>query len=172
MIRKLSKKDIRALKIGGVCVPAILVFVVASIWFDHWSEARASLAQVKDKLDLIDVDKAKQAGLLSIVPVFEMPQKAETQKFLFRNKLNEQLKKAGIKSEPLQVLAGGKSRQAGYQLMRLKCSAKCRFTQVLDLLAGLNENPYLVGIEEFRIRCDPKKPQEVELDLTVSTFAK
>ena len=172
MIQKLSKKDIRALKIGGVCVAAILLFVFASMWFDHWSEARASLAQVKAKLDLIDVDKAKQAGLLSIVPVFEMPQKEETQKFLFRNKLNEQLKKVGINSKPLQVLPGGKSRQAGYQLLRLKCSAKCRFAQVLDLLAGLNENPYLVGVEELRIRCDPKKPQEVELDLTVSTFVK
>jgi len=29
-----------------------------------------------------------------------------------------------------------------------------------------------VGIEELRLRCDAKKPQEVELDLTVSTFVK
>jgi len=172
MIQKLSEKDIRVLKIGGVCVAAILVLVLASRWFDHWSEAKASLAQVKAQLELIDVDKAKQAGLLSIVPVFEMPQKEETQKFLFRNKLNEQLKKGGINSKPLQVLPGGKSPQAGYQLLRLKCNARCRFAQVLDLLAGLNENPYLVGIEEFKIRCDPKNPQEVELDLTVSTFVR
>jgi len=172
MIQKLSEKDIRALKIGGVCVAAILVFVLASRWFNHWSEAKASLAQLKAQLELIDVDKAKQAGLLSIVPVFEMPQKEETQKFLFRDKLNEQLKKAGINSKPLQVLPGGKSQQAGYRLLRLKCNAKCRFAQVLELLAGLNENPYLVGIEELRIRCDPKNPQDVDLDLTVSTFVK
>jgi hypothetical protein len=54
----------------------------------------------------------------------------------------------------------------------LKCSAKCRLTQVLDLLAGLNENPYLVGIEELRLRCDQQKPQAVEMELTVSTFVK
>lgn len=173
-MEKLSEKDIRALKIGAVGAIAIMVFVFGSKWIDHWSEARASLDQVKAKVELIDVDKAKQAGLLSIVPVFEMPQEAETQKFLFRNKLNEQLKKAGITrgSKPLRVIAGGKSRQPGYKLLRLKCSAKCRFTQVLDLLAGLNENPYLVGIEELRMRCDAKKPQEVELDLTVSTFVR
>ena len=42
---------------------------------------------------------------------------------------------------------------------------------MLDFLARLNENPYLVGIEEFKIRkSDPKKPQDVDLDLTVSTF--
>lgn len=172
MIKKLSEKDIRVLKIGGVCVAAILLFVFVSKWLGRWSEARASLDQVKAKLDLIDVDRAKQEGLLSIVPVFEMPQEEQTQQFLFRNKLNEQLKKVGINSKPLQVLPGSKSKQPGYKLLRLKCNANCRFTQVLDLLAGLNENPYLVGIEEFRIKCDPKKPQEVELDMTVSTFVK
>lgn len=172
MIEKLSQKDIRMLKIGAVCVAAILVFVFASELLGRWAEARASLAEVKNKLELIDVDKAKRSGLLSIVPVFEMPQKEETQRFLFRDKLNEQLKKAGIKNQPLQVASIGKSGQAGYRLLRLKCSAKCRFTQVLDLLANLKENPYLVGVEELRIRCDSKKPQEVDLDFTVSTFVK
>lgn len=60
----------------------------------------------------------------------------------------------------------------GYDLLLVKCSAKCRFSQVLDFLSRLNENPYLVGIEEFKIKkTDPKKPQELELNLTVSTFA-
>jgi len=172
MIEKLSQKDIRILKIGAVCIAAIFVFVFASEWFDRWAKARSSLAEVKNKLELIDVDKAKKAGLLSIVPVFEMPEKEETQRFLFRDKLNEQLKKAGIKNQPLQVASIGKSGQAGYRLLRLKCSAKCSFTQVLDLLADLKDNPYLVGVEELRIRCDSKKPQEVDLDLTVSTFVK
>jgi hypothetical protein len=172
MIEKLSQKDIRTLKIGAVCVVAILVFVFASEWLDHWTQARKSLAELKDKIELLDVVKAKQAGLMSIVPVFEMPEKEETQKFLFRDKLNEQLKKAGISSKPLQVVSTGKSSQAGYKLLRLKCTAKCKFGQVLDLLASLKENPYLVGIEEMRIKCDPKKPEEVDLDLTVSTFVR
>ena len=101
-----------------------------------------------------------------------MPEKEETQMFLFRDKLNEQLKKAGINSKPLQVVSTGKSPQAGYRLLRLKCSAKCRFAQALDLLANLKENPYLVGIEEFKIECDQKKRQDVKLDVTVSTFVK
>jgi hypothetical protein len=154
MIEKLSQRDIRVLKIGAVCVAAIFVFVFASEWFEN-------------KLELIDVDKHKRDGLLAIVPAFEMPQKEETQRFLFRDKLNEQLKKAGIKNQPLQVASIGRSGQAGYRLLRLKCSAKCRFTQVLDLLANLKENPYLVGVEELRMRIDKKKPQEVDLDLTV-----
>ena len=170
MIEKLSQRDIRILKIGAVCVVAILLFVFITDRLERWAKARASLARLETKLDLIDLNKAKQAGLMSIVPVFEMPQEQEKQMFLFRDKLNEQLKKAGIKSKPLQALGTVKSKDTGYKLLRLKCSGKAKLTQVFDFLAGLNENPYLVGIEEMRIKCDPKKRQEVELDLTVSTF--
>ena len=73
----------------------------------------------------------------------------------------------------MQVLTSTKLRErTDYRLLRLKCHAKCEFRQVLDLLAGLKENPYLVGVEEFKIECGREKRQEVELDLTVSTFVK
>ncbi len=173
MFEKLNERDKRVLKIGVVCVAAILAFMFATEWLGHWAKVRRSLAAKKAKLGDINVSKAKREGLLSIVPVFEMPQSEEKQKFLFRDKLNEQLKKAGIKSEPLQALAIRKaSRLSGYKLLRLKCRGKCKFGQVLDLLASLKENPYLVGIEELKIECDPKKRQEIKLDLTVSTFVK
>lgn len=160
----------RTLKIGAVCVAAIVVFVFAADGLDYWAKARESLTELEDNLDFIDVDKTKRAGLMRIVPVFEMPEKQEVQKSLLRDKLTEQLK--GINSQPLKVMSIGKSRQLGYKLLRLKCSGKCRFTQVLDLLAKLKENPYLVGVEELRIRCDAKNPRDVEFDLTVSTFVK
>jgi len=172
MIEKLSQKDIRTLIFGAVCAAGILVFWVGSKVYDLRKEARASTAMLNNKLELIDVDKVKRSGLLSIVPVFEMPKEEETQRVLFIDKLTEQFKNAGIKNQPLQVASIGKSGQAGYRLLRMKCSAKCRVTQVLDLLASLKENPYLVGVEELRMRIDKKKPQEVDLDLTVSTFVK
>lgn len=174
MMEGLSQRDIRALKIGAVCLAAVLVFVFATKWLGHWHRVRQSLAAARAELKVINPSAAKQKGLLSKVPVFEMPRSEEQQKFLFRNKFNEQLKKAGIKSKPLQTLATGRSAADGYKLLRLKCSGKVKFGQVLDLLASLNKNPYLVGIEQMQIRCGPKKPsekrQEVELDLTVSTF--
>ena len=172
MIDKLSPKDIRALKFGAVGAAIILVFVFGSAGHERWTKAKANGSVLKSKLDVIDVDKAKQAGLMSIVPAFEMPQVEEEQKFLFRDKLSEQLKKAGIRNNPLQIQTGRKSPQSGYNLLLVKCNATCRFEQVLDFLAHLNENPYMVGIEELKIKCDPKKRGEVELDLTVSTFAK
>jgi len=173
MIEKLSERDKRALKIGAVAAVAILVFYFGAKWVGDWREVRKSLAVKRAKLEVINMDKAKRVGLLSIVPVFEMPQSEEKQKFLFRDKFNEQLKKAGIKSKPLQVLSPMKLKgQSEYKLLRLKCSGKCNFGQVLDLLANLKDNPYLVGIEEFKISCNPEKRKEFQLDLTVSTFVK
>lgn len=172
MIDKLTEKDIRALKLGVAAAVIILVFVLASEWRERWAVAKTKGTELQAKLDVIDVDKAKQMGLTSIVPVFEMPQVEDEQTFLFRDKLSEQFKRAGIKNKPLQVQTSKKSPRPDYSVLHVKCSATCRFSQVLDLLARLNENPYLIGIEEFKIKVDPKKRQEVELDLTVSTFAK
>lgn len=171
-MKKLGQKEKRTLKFGVVCAIAIVGFTFATQWLGHWKKVRDLRAGIKDKLKTINVDETKRAGLMSIVPVFEMPEKEEKQKFLFRDKFNEQLSSARIKSEPLQVLSSIKSGVAGYKLLRLKCSAKCSFGQALDLLARLNENPYLVGIEELKIECDQKKRQEVKLDLTISTFVK
>jgi hypothetical protein len=123
-------------------------------------------------LEIIDVDPNKQKGLMAIVPVFTMPVEEEEQRILFRDEFSKQLKKAGIKNEPLQIQARTRSPLAGYKQLLLVCKAKCRSSQALDLLVRLNENPYLVGIEEFKIKVDPKKRTEVELNLTVSTLTK
>ena len=172
MLKKLGKKDIRAIKLGVICVLGIILFLIGDKVYNRWTEAKAATTLLDSKLENIDMGKARRAGLLSIVPKFEMPKEEEEQKFLFVDKLTEQFKKAGIKNQPLEVVSKTPSKTAGYQLLRLKCSAKCRLTQVLDLLADMKDNPYLVGIEELRIRKDQKKPQEVDLDITVSTLVK
>ncbi len=172
MLNKMSQKDVRALKIGAVGVAVILVFLFASERYDRWDQARKSFSELQEKLDDIDLNKAKRSGLRSIVPVFEMPVAKEKQRFLFRDSLNEQLKDAGINNGFVQEVAGGKSPAPGYNILRLKCSGKCRFGLVLDLLGRLKRNPYLVGIEEMRVKIDPKNQQQAEFDLTVSTLVK
>lgn len=157
----------RILKIGGIFVAAILIFRFGTTWIERWSTVRADIQKKEAELDLID--RVKQAGVMSIVPTFEMPEKEEDQKNRFRTKLVDQLNKAGIKTEPLKVVTTKKTLLKNYKLMLIQCKAKCSFTQVLDFLARLNENPHLVGVEEFKIKCDQNKPQEVEFDLTVST---
>ncbi len=173
MLEKLGEKDKRALKLGLILAVVILAASVLLGWIDRWKETRKSLAQVKQDLKAVASADAGQDNLLFAVPVFELPQNEEKQKSLFRDKISEQLKKAGIQSNPIQILPSSNTKRlAGYKLVSLKCTGKARFEQVLDLLAALKENPYLVGIEEFRIKCDPKKRQEFDLNLTVSTLVK
>ena len=174
MARRLNQREIRVLQLGGVCAVAILAFTYGATWLEHWREVRASLATARSRLDDLTADPAKRAGVLAIVPVFEPPQTEETQKFLFRDKLHEQLKKAGIKNEPLTFLATRVTRNFPYRVLRIKCKGKCRFEQLLDFLAAMKENPYLVGLEALSVQCNTKEPpekrKEVEIDLTVSTF--
>ena len=169
---KLSEKDMRALKLGVVCTAAIVLFLLGSKWYDRWHQARMDGQILRTKLNDIDMNETKRKGLMAIVPTFKMPVEQEEQQFLFRDEFSNQLKKAGIKNDPLKILSNKRSPLSGYKSLHLVCTAKCRFSQVLDLLAKLNENPYLVGIEEFRLKIDPKKRSEVQLNLTVSTFTK
>ena len=180
MARKLNEREKRLLLIGAVAAVVILVFAYGTKGLGRWSKSRDSLTAAKRKLSEVETDKAKLAGLLAQVPVFEKPEPEEKQKSLFREKLYEQLKKAGINPEPPQPILGKKMNIGGtaYRVLKVKCKAKCKFDQVLDFLAGLKENPYFVGVEELQIRCDTKEPPEkrkdkdVEVDLIVSTFVR
>ncbi len=162
------------IQIGAIVILAIPAFTFGAKWIDDWRQVRQSLAQSQNRLKDLEVNETAQAGLLAIVPVCELPQEERVQKTLFRDKLNEQLKKAGINTEPLQFLPVRKVKDR--KVLKIQCKGKCKFDQLLDLLAGLRENPYLVGIEELKIDCDTKQPpdkrQEVEMALTVSTFVK
>jgi hypothetical protein len=168
------------LLIGVAAAVVIVAFTYGTKGIDRWSKSRASLAAAKKKLSEVETDKTKLAGLISLVPVFETPQPEEKQKSVFREKLYDQLKKAGINTDPPQPILGKKITisGAGYRALKIKCRAKCKFDQLLDFLAGLKENPYFVGVEELRVQCDTKEPPEkrkdkdVEIDLTVSTFVR
>ena len=180
MARKLNEREKRLLLVGVVAAVVIPIFTYGTKGLDRWNTSRDSLTAAKRKLGEVETDKAKLAGLLAQVPVFEKPEPEEKQKSLFREKLYEQLKKAGINPEPPQPILGKKMNIGGtaYRVLKVKCKAKCKFDQVLDFLAGLKENPYFVGVEELQIRCDTKEPPEkrkdkdVEVDLIVSTFVR
>lgn len=164
------------LVIGAVSVVAIFALRYGLDGLDHWKEVRASLRLARQKLDDVAVGQAKEAGLATIVPVAEMPQLEEEQKFLFRDRLHEQFKKAKIRTDPLTILPARTKAGIPYKVLRIKCVGKCQFDQLLDFLAALPENPYLVGVEELRVKCDTKQPPEkrkdVEIELVVSSFVR
>ena len=175
---KLSESDKRTLKLGGVGIVLILGYAfVAGPWVDDWLLTRSALKAERTKLDSIapgsDGPAAKHAGLVSLVPKLVMPQAESVQGSLFRGRFNEQLKKAGVNVTSLQFLQSAKSKQSsGYKSLRLQCRGKGKFAQVLDLLAGLGDNPYLVGVEELQLKCNQKDREQMDIVLTVSTFVK
>ena len=170
MLEKLNEKDVKTLKMGGIGVVAILIIYVALSGIEYWTQKRQSFQTLDQQLKDLDTDKRKQTGLLSIVPVLEMPVDKETQKVLLREEMVQQFDDARITGQPWLEVSGKASPLPPYGLLCLKSSGSCRLRDMFNLLANLKENPYLVAIEELRIKCDPQNPQQIDFDITVSTF--
>ena len=172
MLEKLSEKDVKTLKMGGIGVAAILILTVALSGFEYWANARQSYNTLDQQLKDLDTDKRKYEGLLSIVPVLKMPENKDNQKVLLREEMVQQFDDARITGQPWLEVSGKASPLPPYGLMCLKSSGSCRLRDMFNLLANLKENPYLVAIEELRIKSDPQNPQQINFDITVSTFYK
>jgi len=179
MFERLSQRDRRALTIGGAAVAVILAYASVGPWFADWQDVRARLDAKRGQLKMIapaeDDTEARAAWeeLTRRVPVFEMPLPESKQAPLFRDRFNEQLKRSGIRIKTLQPVGGKSSKRVGgYKLLKFQCRGKCSLNQVLDLLARLNSNPYLAGIEELNIKCGQKDRRQIDLVMTVSTFAR
>ena len=175
----LSKSDQRAVKFGGAAVFLILVFGGLNILLDGYSESRSSLEKARERFESVVPAEngsltSKQAGLFNVVPKFERPEKEAIAGEKFLKKFMEQVKKARIKNPMLDSLPiMNKKNSAGYRILKIRCKGKCSFDQSLDLLASLYDNPWYVGVEEFKIECnDPKKRKEMDLTIVVSTFVK
>ena len=118
MAKKLNAREKRILLLGAASAVVILVLTYGSSGYDRWSEARAALASAKRRIADVETDKSRQAALAAMVPVCETPEVEDKQKFLFRDRLHEQLKKAGINTEPLQFLPVRKPKAAS-TMMRI-----------------------------------------------------
>ena len=172
-LEQLSQRDRRALKIAVLAVGAILIFsLVLSPWLDHWGQVRAQLKDEKAKV--AKLESAHRQAAVALVPVLEPPQSSYRQRLIFERKISEQLKKAGIGvKKSLQYSGKGKKDTTlNCTVLQLTCQGTAKFDQVLTLLAGLNENPYLLGVEQLDLQCGPEnKRQELTLSLTLATPA-
>ncbi len=175
MLEKLNPKDVHVLKLGAVGIAAIIVLLFLLDFKERWTKVKESFDAMNNRLATlaaIDMTEAKYAGLMNTVPIFEMPEEKEKQKFLFQDSLNTQFKKANINSQPWQEIVGKSTLLTDHKVIRLKTSGKCNVTQLFDLFVNLKENPYLISIEELTVKRDMKNKQQIDFDITVSTPVK
>lgn len=174
----MTERDKRILKLGAIAAVLILAYAAFGYLYKDYKKTKTALDAAKSQFESIAVSadgslSAKQAGLFSVVPVFEIPESEDIPGDKFRKKFMEQLKKCGVNFTSLDFLpmSGSKS-TPGYKTLKLQCKTKCNFGQAMELAAALYENPWFVGIEEFKVECNPKKRTEMELTMTVSTLVK
>jgi hypothetical protein len=172
---QLDQRNKKAMRFGIIGIGIILLLSLFLSWLQSWASLRQSIAQSNNQLAILAGGDEKLKSLRVKVPAVEVPQKEQKQLFAFRDELNTQLKRAGIQVKPFKVTFAAKSAGKEYQYMYVQCSGKATFESVLNFLADLKRNPYLVGIEELGItKTDARNAQsrEVNLELKVSTFVK
>jgi len=174
MFENLNEKDKKTLTMGVVAVLGLVVMVLGYFGYSTW-EQKKSEYDAKDKdIKTLNLTDSAYNNLLATVPIFQMPLDQETQKNNFRDSLSTLFDDLRISTELWVEVPANKAERlpVGYGKLCLKTSTSgnCSFQSILNLLAALKENPYLAGIEEFKITCDPQNPQSASLSLVLSTF--
>ncbi len=175
----LSDRDRRAVFLGTVGLVGIVLYLFVGLpLFEDWSCVRDELKMYQDRLENVraqsPASKAKIVGLYRTVPFVELAQNEDTQRKLFWDKTYDQLRSAGIRpsSGPSYISSSRKKTVQGSAALRLKFAGSCQYEQLLKFLARLNENPYLVSIEEFSVKSDAQKPGQLNIDMTLETFVR
>ena len=174
MLEKLSQRDVQALRLGVLGIAAFMLFYLALSGADRWVTVRRNISTSKGQLQFLASARPGEE-IRQILPVLKIPQNEEAQKNLFRTEFNNQMNRCGIRAQPIKVTTAAKSPHAGYKMLYLECKAKGNFDQLMDFLADLDRNPYLVGIEKLVItKSDVKNQQsrDVNIEIKVSSFVK
>ena len=175
MANHLSNREKRTIKAGMICAVVILGGFFMPEHVTRWRFMKAEIIRMENTLkEVRGFESPSQATLMRIVPVFQMPSSREKQSFLFRDKVNEQIKEAGLKEQPLQTYARKLRNKGGYAPLMVQYKGKGEFDKLLEFLVILKKNPYYVGIEELTVKCDPEKPPEnredADIEFTLLTF--
>ena len=178
IFQSMSSRDKRAVLFGTAAIVLIVLYLLVALpLLEDWSSTRKQLKQYHARLESIGgrsaASRAKLAGLYKTVPFLELPQTEDLQRKLFWDKIYDQLKKVGIrlKSGP-DYVSGGRKETQEPAVLRLNFAGSCKYEQFVKFLAQLNENPYLVGIEELTIEADEKETDMINIEMTVETFVK
>ena len=173
MFEKLNEKDKKTATMGGMAILAFLVLFIVYQGYNTRESKDREYRSIKSNLNILNMSESQYKSLLNAVPIFQMPADEEQQKTNFRNSLDLLFERLQITSDPWVTVVSSKLKPPpGYGVLCLKTSTnrECRFQTILNLLAALKQNPYLAGIEEFKITCNEDNPQMANFSIILSTF--
>jgi hypothetical protein len=170
MLNNMNEKDKKTIKTGAIAAAAIIILIGTMQGYSKWNAKKDEDKKLTSNIRTLDIPDSAYNKLRSDVPVFQFPQDEQTQKENFRTELEEEFKSVRIETKPWEEVLTKQTTSGTYGKLYLKTNGTCRFQQILDLLAVLKENPYLVGVEELHIDCDPQNPQQATFNIKVSTF--
>jgi len=171
---EISSRDKRAIiltiSIGGLI---LLNHYLITPWLEDWETIKSSIKHESKKVELLNHQSPKalaaKAHLSKLIPSFTKPTVENVQRHLMQKKFSEQLKKQGIKAQRMSYLSSSKKKQ-GYKVLKLQTKFICPISKYYNLLASLNENPYLAGVDDVQMLVDKRNRSNVEVTMTLSTF--
>lgn len=168
---QISQRDKRALILAIIVCLGVAGYLLLESRVAKWQISKTKYQTNMNKIKTLasKAGQAKLKGLISVVPMMELPIEKQQQILRFSNKVNEQLKQCGIKPSSIQLIGADKKTT---KLVRLKCKADCTVNQAFDLLGKLNENPFYVSIDEFSLKLNVKSRNKANITMAISTFVK
>lgn len=172
---EISPRDKRAIVLTILVGGSILLYHYGlAPWFDQWDEVKQSIERESKKVSSLNVASPKalvaRAHLNQKIPSFEKPAAENLQRHFMQKKFSDQLKRQGIKAQRMSYLSSTKKKH-GYKMLKLQTKFICPMSKFYQLLASLNENAYFAGIEDLQMQVDKRNRSNVEVTMTLSTFA-
>ena len=172
---EISSRDKRAIVLTILVGSSILLYHFGlAPWFNQWNVVKQSIEIENKKVATLDVNSPKALAardhLNQKIPSFEKPSEENLQRHLMQKKFSDQLKRQGIKAKRMSYLSSTKKKH-GYKMLKLQTKLTCPMSKFYQLLASLNENAYFAGIEDLQMQVDKRNRSNVEVTMTLSTFA-
>lgn len=176
MWNKLKPREKRIMKLLLATACLIIGFQLLEPIIQDYQQAKAERLRLQETLDdflrIQGSDAARQEAIAQMVPVFEIPAQSEKQSILFRDNINQQLKRAGLKANSIQLRQNKSKDTAGYKVWTVECQGQCQYNSIMRFVEEIKKNPYYVAIEKLALKVDSKDRNKMTYYLIVSTYAK
>ena len=174
----LSKRDRRAMVLGGASLAAILVLRFAVVpWIDAWSEHRADLAVRRARVDRVGkqlrrvLSQRKRLAKAYGQAANDPPQDVDAAALSLPKAALDVLKSNGFgTTEYLPQRPKRVQGIEGLRVVSLLVNGSCKLPQLTKCLSALRKADTLVIVDRLSVTSDPKKPGQLKVTMVLATL--